>query len=375
MRRSVSAELDLDAGEYHVLMKIQAERDTSAATVEQVIRHNCKNRRDKLLRIGLAYDLAHSKGKIVETEEEKIGREKAEKKEKEKERKEVKERLLKEKKKRKHVANKEKKKIKAAKAKRKAKAEKKSKNAKVEAEKVEKDAKPEENEKIETTNSLANNVVDDSKLEEKKVEAKSLEEPASVKDGDKVPAAAESTNPAIFGTNAAPPPVLESKAPPSVSHNIGHSECEDEDEDDDDLSDIDSNVSTISSGTIDDELASSNSSSDSNNAQPPVPAPGAEEDEDEFERDPWNAVCVVGLRVYSKDAGVTIKIVRPKSWEDGDGDQGLDVDDSAKDAKDAKDAVKVLDLDDSAADATKRLGEGAVTPATTTCGSGGTEGD
>lgn len=63
--------------------------------------------------------------------------------------------------------------------------------------------------------------------------------------------------------------------------------------------------------------------------------PEEEDPDDRFERDPWNAVCVVGLRVYSKDGDVTIDVVRPKREEAKKGkglDRTLDIDDSAKDA-------------------------------------------
>jgi hypothetical protein len=47
-----------------------------------------------------------------------------------------------------------------------------------------------------------------------------------------------------------------------------------------------------------------------------------EEDHDDIV-DPWNAVCVVGLRVYSKDPDLRIKVVMP-----GEGEKpGLDIDD------------------------------------------------
>lgn len=71
-------------------------------------------------------------------------------------------------------------------------------------------------------------------------------------------------------------------------------------------------------------------------------------DLDEFERDPWNAVAVLGLRVYHKtiegegsENALRIKTVWPTPYStaaaDGDKEQeekgkGLDVDDSAKDA-------------------------------------------
>lgn len=100
MRRSVTAEIDLEeAGEYSVLVKITAIRDYSSLPVETVIRDNCKNRRDKLLRIGLAYDLAHAKGQLEETADEKVLREKAEARQKAKELADTKAKMIEDKKK------------------------------------------------------------------------------------------------------------------------------------------------------------------------------------------------------------------------------------------------------------------------------------
>jgi hypothetical protein len=122
MRRSVTAELELEPGEYHVLVKIEAEKYDMSLPVEDVLRNNVKSRRDKLLRIGRAYDLAHAKGQILESNEEKARREKLEAQVKAKARKEMKEKLMKEKQRRKHVENKEARKAREAAAKRKAKA-------------------------------------------------------------------------------------------------------------------------------------------------------------------------------------------------------------------------------------------------------------
>ena len=83
-----------------VLVMIEATRNTDVSPVEDVIRNNVKERRDKLLRIGLAYDLAHAKGEIKETEEEKKGRKEAEAANKAKEKKAMREKLEAEKKKR-----------------------------------------------------------------------------------------------------------------------------------------------------------------------------------------------------------------------------------------------------------------------------------
>ncbi|MCJ1307921.1 hypothetical protein MMC25_001569 [Agyrium rufum] len=61
-QRSVSVELTLDAGEYEVRPKISAYRDLSRAKIEDVIQANWLSRREKLLQIGLSYDLSHAKG-------------------------------------------------------------------------------------------------------------------------------------------------------------------------------------------------------------------------------------------------------------------------------------------------------------------------
>jgi len=84
MTRSTNVELDLEAGEYHVLVKIDAQRLEGIKPAEVVVRENAKDRREKLMRIGLAYDLAHAKATIRETPEEKAAREKYEKRKKEK---------------------------------------------------------------------------------------------------------------------------------------------------------------------------------------------------------------------------------------------------------------------------------------------------
>ncbi|KAJ4422545.1 hypothetical protein N0V82_002773 [Gnomoniopsis sp. IMI 355080] len=87
MNRSVNVELDLDAGEYVVVVKVDAQRNEQIMPVEEVVRAHAKDRREKLLRIGQAYDVAHAKGKIIETAEEKAAREAYEKRRRERERK------------------------------------------------------------------------------------------------------------------------------------------------------------------------------------------------------------------------------------------------------------------------------------------------
>ena len=68
--RSASLELDLEAGEYIVMVKIAATRDLSVMSPQDVVKRNCEDRREKLLAVGLSYDLAHAKGRVEESEKD-----------------------------------------------------------------------------------------------------------------------------------------------------------------------------------------------------------------------------------------------------------------------------------------------------------------
>ena len=70
MDRSATAELDLEAGRYCVMVKITAARNKYATTPAEVVKDTCEARRDKLLAVGLSYDLAHAKGGLKESEVE-----------------------------------------------------------------------------------------------------------------------------------------------------------------------------------------------------------------------------------------------------------------------------------------------------------------
>ncbi|MCJ1309740.1 hypothetical protein MMC25_003401 [Agyrium rufum] len=75
MKRSVSVDLpDLEAGTYSVLMKITAKRWGDMPKPEETVRKFCRSKQEKLLQVGLAYDLAHAKGQEVETAEERKAR-------------------------------------------------------------------------------------------------------------------------------------------------------------------------------------------------------------------------------------------------------------------------------------------------------------
>lgn len=67
MNRSVSTELDLEAGQYAVRVKIEAVRYEGAPTPEDTIFRNCKTRPKKLQSVARSYDLAHAKGGLKES--------------------------------------------------------------------------------------------------------------------------------------------------------------------------------------------------------------------------------------------------------------------------------------------------------------------
>ncbi|ESZ92336.1 hypothetical protein SBOR_7285 [Sclerotinia borealis F-4128] len=403
MRRSVTAELELPAGEYDVLMKVKAFKDGGSLPVEVVVRNNAKKRRDKLSRIGLSYDLAHAKGIFRETPEEKKARKEAEEKRKNKLRKEVKERLMKEKQKMVHNDNKEKRKVQEKKIKRKAKA-KAQKAKKVAAEEAKKAQKAAEDAAKLAAEQAAKQAAEkaagqDQNAEVKDVEVKSIEietkddemtkstdeassdkpletkepsittgatsegptnststdkpgnEATEIQSGDTViqvkaisvdVKSATTTKPS---TPTSKSPVISSSPRPPITPI--------DDSDDSDLESISSDISDITVGVIDDKIEAENKIT-----PPAPPSKDKEEEEDEFEKDPWNAVLVVGLRVYSKESAVTVTVKRERRWEEPEKKRkrrdimGEEIsDDEEEEESPMEVGEKKLDVDDSAADA------------------------
>ncbi len=78
MTRSVSTDITLETGSYFVLMKVTAIR-IGGPSMDEIISDHAEHMRDKLIQVGLSYDIAHAKGVIVETEKEKEQREWGEK--------------------------------------------------------------------------------------------------------------------------------------------------------------------------------------------------------------------------------------------------------------------------------------------------------
>ncbi|KAK2001573.1 calpain family cysteine protease [Colletotrichum falcatum] len=409
MNRSVNVELDLEAGSYEVLVKLDAVRNDQVLPIEHVIRKNAKARREKLIRMGLAYDLAHSKGKMVETSEEKAAREAHEKKHRETKRAEIKRKFL-EKREEEHYL-----KVRAVRRRQKEEAKRKARHkARVE--------------KLKATRGMQFVPGRLCSVPPKRLETHD-QPPASVKStnpttGKHTPAQGtdvadlgpRTDNLTISGKSADRPETTapeESPAPPRIhdgarpSMNMqaekivrfpegllptrvpesiletqkskgdarevgsvksgGHEATPQDSEaaapsrdsefllcesDDDGISSV-SSLSELSERELELEI-------DAIEAREPIavgrtsPQPAAAasaDDQDEFERDPWNAVAVVGLRIYYKAAEdcqpeviVKLRVVRPNPYNkeeeetpkpskpDDKKSKGLDVDDSAKDA-------------------------------------------
>lgn len=100
LKRSTNTEITLKPGCYHVLMKITAYRHPGVEPTERTVSRLASTSREKLVQIGLSYDLAHAKSRIIETQREKKARENYERRrkalEREQRRDEIKRRLQKE---------------------------------------------------------------------------------------------------------------------------------------------------------------------------------------------------------------------------------------------------------------------------------------
>ncbi|KAI2605715.1 cysteine proteinase, partial [Hypoxylon fragiforme] len=378
--RSVNVELELEEGEYTVLLKIDATRNMDILPIEQVVRNHARDRRDKLVAVGMSYDLAHSKGKVIETPEEKQARKEAEKRKKDKERRELRKKIMHDQHHRHHLRVKDhnkrqEKKAKAkarAQAKKAAKAEKaKARGSTGKANKPERSSGPEEEKNVQVlspsqtpepndpkgSSSDANtdqNVDTPSTGSDKsstKVSPNTGEQPTEIVEEPKEskPDETEGSNDELAtgksegSTPTVGPPSSEKptaiakdtegeKGKPDDKNDKAcqcedmESEAEDEDEGGDEFSDESdvSSVSEISEQALDYALERRANASPIP-APPPPPPSGPPEEPDEFESNPWNAVATVGLRIYHKVSEedkdkemVKLRVVRPNPYAKDD---------------------------------------------------------
>ncbi|KAM0355347.1 hypothetical protein ACHAP4_007325 [Fusarium culmorum] len=372
MTRSVNVELELDAGDYEVRVKINATRDHEILPIENVIKNNAKSRREKLLRIGLAYDLGHCKGRFVETPEEKIARQAHEKKIKQKKRDKIRTKILKDREdshyllkqdfqrsEHKRLKNKERKKLKEAalKAKREARlAEKKTIKAEKAAQRaLRREAKAAAKAEVEAKEK-AEAEANQKEQAEKKVEevAEKSETDAPKPEEPMTPESDNSGEQDVVEEKSAEEKPAEEKPAEQVTEEAKGSESDSESSlDQDTEEEVETDVESI--GTLLD-LADREIWIHVNNFTGEVPASDSDSSSDsesevgdDAEKDPWNAVAVVGIRIFHKglgegeeDGDLNLKVIRPIRF--GKDDEEVDVD--------KKCSTKVLDVDDSAKDAT-----------------------
>ena len=362
MVRSVTTELELEAGQYSVMIKVIASKNSESKTPEQVIKQTCQTRPHKLMSVGLSYDLAHAKGRLKEDELERQerlrGERRDERKSKAKKAFEV-ERIVKKKEKLRRLRLEAKEGPKKGEEKELAEAtdkETKSSSNVAEGEAVvdNKDATKDGNasngvesgKETQITNPETNQLKDNEILKAVSPEDTSQEtqikpqgDPKNGENVDKKAASAEkegadgqqsvvqSTNPSAAGGGNANTTEAGGKTDTPKADNV---KVPIEKLTLDNISDDGLSWSSDIDAPSD---SSSESDAESESDSPPIPAPESPEAAaTDFTSSPWNAVCVVGLRIYAKGSQAEIKVVRKQDEGASVGKEKLDVDDQAADA-------------------------------------------
>ncbi|KAH6605563.1 calpain family cysteine protease [Trichoderma cornu-damae] len=310
LKRSVNVELDLEAGNYDVRVKIDAFRLDKLLPIEAVIRKNAKRRREKLTRIGLAYDLAHSKGRIEETLEDKAAKAAHDQRVKDKALSVVKERILARRRDDHYL------KMKQVMRNQKKAQRREGKREAMNAERV--------------------------------LESEQDNQDKNALGHDQAPMAGLCEDGSYGSTSLLEHMEMERSSSQTSSYYDSES----------DGSDLDSLVSLSELSERELDLQARAICDQMNNARPkPSPLQRFEDELDEFEKDPWNAAVVVALRVYHEvddedktKQVIRLKVVRPNPYVDSEDDVKKSSESSKREEQDSK--SKGLDVDDSAKDAT-----------------------
>jgi hypothetical protein len=356
MERSVVTELkELPAGTYSVFIMVVADRDLTQRTVEDVVKEECRHKidNDKLAQVGTSYDIAHSKGAIYM--ESKVAARKAQDRLKAREsriaarRKNWEKRhLSREIVRKQEKKNREKRERKEAKdeAAAKVKEEKEPKDKAIQTEdakevRFEKEdkgmqtedpvdvPKPEDppindNDKSVQTDPVALGYSDSQGTPETPKSSSIANSPRQIV---RIPYPGPPPPPAPYGTNGRKSHQRSSysRPPPPPQYAI--------------TSDGDSSASPISDFDdmySDDDPTLKPRPINSGGTSSGPSKPRTSNSDDEEETDPWNAVCIVGFRVYSKDEGLEVKI-----YDEGDEDEKLEADEGSEaDAEDEQGGKK-----------------------------------
>lgn len=298
MSRSVNAEITLDPGRYYVLLKVTAYRHQDADSAEEVVAQYAGSQREKLVQIGLSYDLAHAKGLAYETE--------VERKEREERRQSARRKLLDE-----TCLRLKKEWIRQAKM---AAREQRAAKRRIVNTDHPNGAEPEKGLGIYGT-----------------FRAPAIDTPDSMGFGNTPPDTRDATN----GT----PSTLQQPFLTASAHSRRRTDSP--------RPSLDTRLATSGLEKHEEAWLEGFEFDPDLDMPPEEPCPSkaahthSRQDEgeggDDHSRDPWNAVCVVGLRVYSKDPQLSLQVVRPVPEEDV-GEATLDRDDPAASATIEKNA-------------------------------------
>ncbi|KAI1500431.1 hypothetical protein F5X99DRAFT_239851 [Biscogniauxia marginata] len=354
MDRSVSIELPcMEAGNYSVFISVVAERDTECPSVEEVVKRECRKREEneKLAQVGYAYDLAHSKGVAHLEQVYKLRKESDHKKasaSRKKERRKVWEKRHlssditkkqtkknQEKRDKRRAAEDAKKKAEAeaaaaaaaAKAGSAAKEDEKPKDVAVQTDKPQpgddKSSQTEAHDPDPTAISDTSETVQQTAKTQSSENTKDNKEPAGKKANDPPPPKSDNES-------------NQKKTPTTPAYS----------------SDCDSSDSPIEDWEL---LYSSDDMSKKPRMANPQPPPATndntvESDGESSLPDPWNAICIMGFRIYSKDEDLDLRVVIEggELAEGGMGEKGgADIDNAQMNAggdrEKNKDVDKVTD--------------------------------
>ncbi|ENH72571.1 Calpain-9 [Fusarium oxysporum f. sp. cubense race 1] len=285
-RRSINCEVELEPGTYEVIPKITAERYYWLPTVQKMVKMGADSNPQKLRQIGLQYDLAHAKGGIIDEDEALRKKKELEKKKKLKGKKQ------------------EKKKKQMAEA-----------MASMEAAMVQM--------RNEYNRSL--NEKDTEKEKSKKEKEKEKEEPTSKEEDEEEPSKKEDDTGAK--PDKAPPgfwPEDSSKSDLQVS-TLSETPTEPKGDPRTTMQSIDTNpvFTPPTEPTSESDFDSSDSASVSS-SEPDDSSSSSDDDMlptslfprlKQKKKQPWNAVCVIGLRVYAQHAGIKVRLADQRGDE------------------------------------------------------------
>ncbi|CAN9175119.1 unnamed protein product [Alternaria alternata] len=324
--RSISAEVELDAGVYEVLPKIEASRNADAPDVPEVVTKLAERNPQKLRQIGLNYDIANAKGIFELTEEERKKKEQKRKEaaEKKKEKEEAKEKERAEF----EAWRKEKADFEVWKKEERAEYEtwKKEKKEREMKEKVEESGKPEEERgdggSATKQPGPTTGLIEEAKQDADKTTSSDTEGTAKAP----IELLIQSEE-ALQETKLVIEPALEPRDS-SDNGDANHTPTSEVHPNDAESDNPDHSSSTSPQARV---MRSQHSIASHYRPLPPpdyrgfpryatsgeVAPPPPQATPAKEQPKPWNAVCVLGLRVYSQDPDVSIKLVKPKNGEEG----------------------------------------------------------